>query len=83
MRAVKFATPFLLLTACALSACHTNTLATNKALYNPHRASGPYTEALETGSWKRGEYPTPRMEKKEAAPAPPVETAPDAVPPAA
>jgi len=84
MRAVKFATPFLLLSAFALTACQTDTLATNRRLYRPQRGSGPYTESRETGLWRRGEYRAPRVEKKEAAPAPPIETTtPEVVPPAA
>ena len=66
MRAVKFITPFLLLTAIVLTAC--DTPGTQRRLYAPTRASGPYTHALQTGSWRRGEYPAPKVEaKKEEA----------------
>ena len=37
-------------------------------LYAPARASGQYTNALKTGSWRRGEYPAPKVEaRKEEA----------------
>ena len=62
MRAVKFTAPFLLLIAFGLSACETTV--NRRSLYAPARASGPYTQALKTGSWRRGEYPTPKTEKK-------------------
>ena len=66
MRAVKFITPFLLLTAIVLTACETP--ANRRSLYWPAKASGPYTHALKTGSWQRGEYPVPKVEaKKEEA----------------
>ena len=64
MRLVKFITPFLLLVALALTACET--LQNRRSLYAPARASGPYTDALRTGSWQRGEYPTPKAETKKA-----------------
>lgn len=79
MRVVKFITPFLLVVAgIALSACET--AQNRRSLYAPPKASGPYTEALKTGSWKRGEYPAPKVEvKKEELP-----VAPDLIePPAA
>lgn len=69
MRAVKLITPFLILVAFAFTACETTQ--NRRSLYAPAKASGPYTKALETGSWKHGEYPEPK-----AAPA-----APDALPP--
>ena len=59
---VKSITPFLLIAAVALTACETNQ--NRRSLYAPARASGPYTEALKTGSWKRGEYPEPKVETK-------------------
>ena len=62
MRTVKFTAPFLLLIAFGLSACETTV--NRRSLYAPARASGPYTQALKTGSWKRGEYPMPVTEKK-------------------
>ena len=62
MRAVKSITPFLLLAAIALTACETPQ--NRRSLYAPAKSSGPYTEALKTGSWKRGEYPEPKMRQE-------------------
>lgn len=62
MRAVKFITPFLLLVAVTLTACHTPQ--NQRSLYAPATSSGTYTEALKTGSWKRGEYPAPKVRQK-------------------
>jgi hypothetical protein len=62
IRAVKSITPFLLLIAIALSACETSV--NRRSLYAPAKASGPYTQALKTGSWRRGEYPMPKAEAK-------------------
>ena len=64
MRFVKLITPFLLLVAVALTACETPQ--NRRSLYAPAKASGPYTDALKTGSWKRGEYPAPKVETKKA-----------------
>ena len=64
---VKFYTPFLLLAAIALTACETRQ--NRRSLYAPPKASGTYTEALKTGSWKRGEYPEPKAERKNEEPA--------------
>ena len=61
MRAVKSALTFLLL-AFSLSAC--NTLATRRDLYSPAKASGPYTEALYSGSYVYGRYPKPKPQPK-------------------
>jgi hypothetical protein len=61
MRAVKSALAFLLL-AFSLSAC--NTLVTRRDLYAPARASGPYTEALYSGSYVYGRYPKPKPQPK-------------------
>ena len=44
-----------------------------RSLYAPAKASGPYTDSLRTGSWKRGEYPAPKAPQKKVE---------DAVPPA-
>ena len=72
---MKLITPFLLLLSLALSAC--NTPVDRRNLYSPPKPSGPYTEALQTGSWKRGEYPIPKQERKgDAAPNPPLNTEP-------
>ena len=62
MRLVKFTAPFLLLVAVALTACETPQ--NRRSLYAPAKASGPYTDALKTGSWKRGEYPAPKVPQK-------------------
>ena len=62
MRLVKFITPFLLLVTVALTACETPQ--NRRSLYAPAKSSGPYTDALKTGSWRRGEYPAPKVEKK-------------------
>ena len=71
MRSVKSITPFLLLAAASLTACET--IQNRRSLYAPAKASGPYTEALKSGSWKRGEYPAPKMEKKRDEMAPPAD----------
>lgn len=70
MRAVKFAAPILVLLSLAFTAC--NTLYTRRELYSPGEGSGVYSEALETGSWRRGEYREVRVVKKVEAPVPPV-----------
>jgi hypothetical protein len=70
MRAVKLITPFLLvLVAGAFTACETPQ--NRRSLYAPAKSSGPYTEALKTGSWKRGEYPEPKSAPKADNPLPP------------
>ena len=66
---VKFTAPFVLLLAIGLSACETSV--NRRSLYSPAKASGPYTQALKTGSWKRGEYPAPKTEKKQDQANPP------------
>lgn len=72
---VKFYTPFLLLVAIALTACETSQ--NRRSLYGPPKPSGTYTQSLKTGSWKRGEYPEPKAERKtEELSAPPSLTAP-------
>ncbi|MEO7317807.1 MAG: hypothetical protein ABIZ56_02335 [Chthoniobacteraceae bacterium] len=70
---MKFITPFLLIAAVALTACET--AQNRRSLYAPAKASGPYAQALETGSWKRGEYPEPKVEtkKKDEEVAPPAD----------
>lgn len=75
MRAVKLYTPFLLLVAIALTACETHQ--NRRSLYAPPKPSGPYSQALKTGSWKRGEYPEPKAERKNEEPSlPPSLTVP-------
>jgi len=73
MRAVKSALAFLLL-AFSLSAC--NTLATRRDLYSPAKASGPYTEALYSGSYVYGIYPKPKPQKTPTTTLEPVTTEP-------
>lgn len=70
---MKFTTPFLILIAIGLSACETSV--NRRSLYAPAKASGPYTQALKTGSWRRGEYPAPKTEKKKDEGAPPADLA--------
>jgi hypothetical protein len=81
MPAVKFATPFLLLIALALSACHTSYLVTRRPLYSPARASGPYSEARRTQSWRHGVYPKVKETKKEEPHATPAGSAPSSAVP--
>ncbi len=68
---MKFTAPLLLILAIALSACETSV--NRRSLYAPPKASGPYTQALKTGSWRRGEYPQPKMERKKDEGAPPAD----------
>ena len=79
LRLVKLITPFLLLVAVVLTACETPQ--NQRSLYAPKKSSGPYTESLKSGSWRRGEYPAPKVEKKKAVDevTPPA----DAIPPVA
>ena len=65
---MKFITPFLLIAAVALTACETPQ--NRRSLYAPAKSSGPYTEALRTGSWRRGEYPAPKVQEKKQEIAP-------------
>jgi hypothetical protein len=69
MRAVKFITPFLILALFAITGCET--IQNRRSLYAPLKASGPYTESLKTGSWRRGEYPAPKVAPKKEEPLPP------------
>jgi hypothetical protein len=82
MRTVKFALPFVVVLAFALSAC--NTVENRRSLYSPNKGSGPYTRTLEDGSWKKNksideQYAEAQAEKKRkghsAAPAPAEEPA--------
>ena len=50
MRRVKFALPFSLFLAFAMSAC--NTIENRRSEYAPKKADGPYTRSLEDGSWQ-------------------------------
>jgi hypothetical protein len=65
MRAVKSALAFLLLAAFSLSAC--NNLVTRRELYSPAKGTGPYSEAIYTGTWREGRYPQPKKETKPAS----------------
>jgi uncharacterized lipoprotein NlpE involved in copper resistance len=49
---VKSAVSLLALVALSLTAC--NTLVTRKDLYSPKKGDGPYTRALDNGTWRRG-----------------------------
>lgn len=71
---MKFALPFLLITAVVLTAC--DTLATRRSLYAPEKASGPYTEAVKTGSWRRGHYPEHKKSSTAAPASTPAEQPP-------
>ena len=68
---MKFTAPLLLILAIALSACETSV--NRRSLYAPPKASGPYTQALKTGSWRRGEYPMPKAETKKVDAAKPAD----------
>ena len=50
MRRVKFALPFVLCLAFAMTAC--NTLENRRNEYAPKKGDGPYTRSLKDGSWK-------------------------------
>ena len=65
IRRVKFAASLLLLAAAALTAC--NTHATRREMFAPAEASGPYSEALEDQTWRRG---VKERKKPAATPAP-------------
>lgn len=79
---MKFAALLLVLPALFLTACHTDTLATERKLYAPQRGTGAYSEALKTGSWKNGEYPEPAKKKIVTPDAPIDDTIPgDVLPP--
>lgn len=79
---MKFAALLFVLPALFLSACHTDTLATERKLYAPQRGTGVYSEALKTGSWKNGEYPAPAKKKVATPDAATDETTPgDVLPP--
>ena len=75
MRRVKFALPLALCAALATTAC--NTVENQRSLYSPKTANGPYTRALEDGSWEEQktvdeQYQQARRENKmRKAPAPP------------
>lgn len=49
MRRVKFVLPFLLVLAFAVTGC--NTIENRRSLYSPKKADGPYTRALQDGTW--------------------------------
>ena len=55
MRAVKLLLPLLALTLFATACSNTN--ATRRGLYSPPRASGPYTQSLDDGTWRKGGKP--------------------------
>ena len=55
MRAVKLLLPLLALTLFATACSNTN--ATRRGMYSPPQASGPYTQSLEDGTWRKGGRP--------------------------
>ena len=81
MRLVKFALPFALCLAFAMTAC--NTIENRRSLYAPKKADGPYTRSLQDGSWQHEkpvneEYEASKRERpanKSAAPPPAVKAA--------
>ena len=81
IRLVKLITPFLLLVAVILTACETPQ--NSRTLYSPAKASGPYTDALKSGSWKRGEYPARKAPQKKAEELTPPADLAEPVPPSA
>ena len=62
------AAPLLILAALVTSACSTHTMTNRRDLYTPTQASGPYSGALEDGTWKKGV--TAKPVKATPAPAP-------------
>jgi hypothetical protein len=62
MRRVKFALPFALCLAFAMSAC--NTIENRRSEYAPKKGDGPYTRALRDGTW--GEQKSVDQEYEEA-----------------
>lgn len=55
VRAVKLLLPLLALTFFATACSNTN--ATRRGLYSPPRASGPYTQSVQDGTWQQGGKP--------------------------
>ena len=55
MRAVKLLLPLLALTL-FVTAC-SNQNATRRGMYSPPKASGPYTQSLDDGTWRKGGKP--------------------------
>lgn len=73
MSRVKSASPLLIfLAAAALSGC--DTLSDRRDMYAKTPASGPYTESLDTGSWRRGQYPTAKAREEDKGAAMPLLT---------
>lgn len=64
IRRVKFAFSLLALAALTFTACNTN--ATRRDMYAPAQANGPYSQALDNGTWWRGV----KARKPKATPAP-------------
>lgn len=70
---MKFAVSLLILSTLALTAC--NNLVTRRSLYQPAKASGPYTEARRTGKLPTKEdlaaaYATPKPQQQSGEEAP-------------
>ena len=55
MRAVKLLLPLVALTLFATACSNTN--ATRRGMYSPPQASGPYTQSLDDGTWRKGGKP--------------------------
>ena len=55
VRAVKLLLPLLALTLFATACSNTN--ATRRGMYSPPRASGPNTQSLADGTWRKGGKP--------------------------
>ena len=64
MRRVKFALPFALCLAFATTAC--NTIENRRSLYSPKKADGPYTRALQEGTWRNMESKTVDQQYQES-----------------
>ncbi len=83
MRGVKFVLPFLLVLAFAVTGC--NTIENRRSLYAPKKADGPYTRALQDGTWDEQktvdqQYAAAAQQKKKGAHSAPAPAAPTAKP---
>lgn len=79
MARVKSASPLLIfLAAVALCGCHT--MSNRRDMFTATPASGPYTEALNTGSWRKGEYPVAKAREEDKRAAMPVLTSEEPAP---
>ncbi len=83
MRRVKFALPFALCLAFALTAC--NTIENRRREYAPKKADGPYTRSLRDGSWNKHktvdeQYEESKMQRTTQKPGDAPAPAPQATP---